>query len=582
MDVSLSQLVFANNPGFATYYRKNSTIASSSQDGLIYYMYIRPISTNNYFYPATYGSENTNFLAKTNAFMFGTSPILLSVKYIPGDKKAVLYDFSLNPRKLAFLDDFVVYSYRVEPDVNWSTTDLFVNATLPDNDSSYNLHVRAHNNIGISITRTIVVRGQSTPHTPVMAVYQYLSGVLLVATPGSYVSKYLDEVMYSYDKYSVTYSYSFDNINYIDFPHYPDRTNRAQVFIKNIPSGTPLASGTTYTLSLRSTSKISKMSSVISTSFIFTPVDISGNGKATTNYKTFKIGDLRYMIWPNTGDVSFNNAGTIEILMIGAGGAGSGNGAGGGAGEVLNGFIDVSANKTYSIKDISSNVRFDGSYSMIAYAGGAGAPSAIIIATSYDILYSSSGGGNFINLDTTTGNVNTLRGQILNTRPYIVSNNNSYIYSYGGNVGSNALIYNKSYVIMYGGGGGSGTPARLSIDFSLNIPGGGTNKVSDWILDISTAMNSIKSNSNEWSDATIKNGIGYIASGGAGVFNGLVNDKIENFTELTTTSQVLGYGGGAILSSNSANKTGTYNTGSGCGGSKTSITSGLVVIRYYE
>jgi hypothetical protein len=590
MSTSLTQPLTNNTYRFYPY--------NISLDGLVYCMIIRPISKNGYVYPAvSFGNENTSFHSRSKSFMFGNPPYINSVKFIYGDQKVVLYDFSLAPVSVINLNDYVVYSYSLD-NRNWSTTDLFVNANLPDNNNSYNLYVRAHNIVGISNTYTISVRGLSTPPTPVMAVYQYLTGVLLVATPGQYVSKYLDEVMYNYDKYSVTYSYSFDNSVYTNFPVYSTPTNRRQVFIKKMPSGTKfdgsilttdaslsLISGKNYTLYLRSTSINSNVSSVIdaSTNFTFTPVDISGIGKTNdgNNYKTFKIGDLRYIIWPNSGTITFTNAGTIEILIIGGGGAGGNQpGAGGGAGEVLNGFINVISGANYNVNVpgtsntgqvigvFGTNVDFSG---VTAYGGGGGMGGNW--GSNISISNASSGGGSYYS------GQNTLRGQIASTRPYVVSNNNTYIFSYGGNLGSNAIVnYNRS-LIMNGGGGGSGTPGRYSVNDNAKNPGGGTNKVSDWILDISGQMDSIQAPNKYWSAATINNGIGYIASGGKGVFNGL-NDTIVNYNELST-SQVFGYGGGG-----EPNSSATYNTGSGSGGYVSNInvynTSGIVVIRYYE
>lgn len=597
---------------FSDYYRRvtDNYKTSTSQDGLIYKMLIRPISKQNYFYQCSKFSQfNPNFITKTDGYISGNPPILNSVKYIPGDRKVVLYDFSLNPTSLVFLNIFVVYSYRTDT-TDWSPTDLFVNATLPDNNNAYNLYVRAHNNIGISNTITIPVRGVSTPPTPVMAVYQYKSGVLLVATPGEYVSKYLDEVMYSYDKYSVTYSYSFDNSVYQTFPVYSTGHNRRQVFIKQMPSGTTFGGSTlttdaslsligytNYTLYLRSTSINSNVSSYASTNFTFTPVDISGIGSATSHYKHFKIGDLRYIIWPNSGSVTFNASGNIEILMIGGGGMGGGGGTGvaggGGAGEVLNGFLYVSAGNNYNITmgvrsgatdgnkpfgQNGINTDFSGvnvPIRLTAYGGGSSANGDNTWAN--PVSYGSSGGGSCFFNNSGYGGATFLTGPVLNTRPYITSNNLTYILSYGGNSGMNGLGVSNA-LLLSGGGGGSATPARLSIDCSSNNPGAGTNKVSDWIIDISAQMDSIQFPNKNWSKATIKNNIGYIASGGMGAFNNslAITEKIVNFNELTT-SQVFNYGGGVMTSVE-----GVYNTGSGSSWGKNFTTSGLVVIRYYE
>lgn len=594
----------------------NTKYRTNIYSGQILSLSIIPVSTYNYKSIVFSDLTGFKYIGKTNSFIYGNKPIWYStgIKYIPGDKKVMLYDFSLNNTNINgypnFVNDYVVYSHSLD-NKNWSTTDLFVNATLPDNNNSYNLYVRAHNYIGISNTYTIQVIGQSTPPTPVMAVYQYLSGVLLVATPGTYVSKYLDEVIYSYDKYSVTYSYSFDNAVYINFPEYSTPTNRRQVFIKNIPSGTTfsgnilasdtaLTSGTQYTLYLRSTSINSNVSSVRSTSFTFTPVDISGNGNASSNYNTFKIGDLRYMIWPSSGSITFLNSGTIEILMVGGGGAGAsgggGNGGGGGAGEVLNGFINILSNSQYTINVPNSlsttngnnsgkggsNVDFSGI--IVAYGGNGGNGDDHAAYLFNTESFACGGGASYYNnpnSPTITSNCGPTYRKRVKTRQYVdVINNpiiNQYIYSYGGNQGTSALL-SSTASINAGHGGGSGTPGLNTI--TLKYGGAGTNKVSDWILDISGVMDRIVSSTNKsWSNATIKDNVGYIASGGSGNYTNAFNETIdETYNPELYTSQLFGYGGGGLRTIS-----GIYNTGGG-GGSESGKkdTSGLVVIRYYE
>lgn len=578
--------------------RRTST-TNSIEFGVLLRLRIKPTSTltANLYPSTTLAQTNNNYVAYTNSFMYGTPPILTGASFIPGDKKVVLYDFILN-NSVSYRNDYVVYSYSLD-NRNWSTTDLFVNVNLPDNENSYNLYLRAHNMIGISTPIIIEVKGKSKPDTPNMAVYSYNTGVLLVATPGTYVSKYLDEVIYSYDKYSVTYSYSFNGSDYTNFPVYSTPANKRQVFI---PIGSLPARP--FNLHLISTSITSLIpSTAVSTSNItLNSSELSlvlNSSGINTQSKLVTIGNLKYRIFPNNGlfDVTCIEPCFIEVLMIGGGGGGGidlgTNCGGGGAGEVLNGFIKVYQSGQYAIT-VPNNKSSNGDDVKIVGSGGSGLATLTLTAnggisgstletTGTENPYGSGGGGSYSS--TTSGNfpgkfsnrsTTTSRNYVTGTN-IVSGTNNVYMFSYGGNVGSNLLITTNKNKFKSGCGGGSGTPGINT--GTLWYGGAGTNKFSDWIMDISSAMDEIVTTPFKWSSATIKNGVGYIASGGVGqTTDSFTSEETidQPYNPYLTTSQVFEYGGGGTSSKSAIN-----NTGGGQRGGFKASNNGLIVFRYY-
>jgi len=222
---------------------------------------------------------------------------------------------------------------------------------------------------------------------------------------------------------------------------------------------------------------------------------ISGNGQKlyTPNYE--------YYVFTNTSTsstITFPNTTNINYIVIGAGGnGGSDHGGGGGAGQVLYNNATINSGNTITVTVGSAaaaiyNISSKGNSSILyssslnpntitAIGGGCGASEAI---PAY--IGGSSGGGG--------GSYGYISGAI------------GIATGYAGGNGIN--------VRGGGGGGGAGGVGYNGLSSGLAGAGGsGISTYSDWILTISSYMNTIHT---DWSKYTISNGIGYIASGGAG------------------------------------------------------------------
>ena len=228
---------------------------------------------------------------------------------------------------------------------------------------------------------------------------------------------------------------------------------------------------------------------------------ITGNGKIlyTRSYEYYVFTTT------STSTLTFNTDNTnIEYVLIGAGGnGGAAHGGGGGAGQVRNG----------SILDISNGKN-------IIVTVGAPAP---LNSTAPQAQFFSSR-GNSTTLNSTSLNLNEIAAigggsagsQYAAADLTGASGGGGASYNYPSRATGIAGNDGGAGYAVAGGGGGGGAGSDGQDGFVTGVAGAGgsgTSAYSEWILSIASYMNSIYT---DWSKYTISNGIGYIASGGAG------------------------------------------------------------------
>lgn len=284
------------------------------------------------------------------------------------------------------------------------------------------------------------------------------------------------------------YKYSLDGINYYT-TSYNTYSNSDYYFTINTTG-----IQTIYLIAVKN-SILSKYSSFTINTNYTSKATISGNGQIlyTPSYE--------YYVFTNTSassTITFPNTTNINYIVIGAGGnGGSEHGGGGGAGQVLYNNATINSGDTITVTVGSPsaaiyNIASKGNNSILyssslnpntitAIGGGSGASQNV---SAYIGGGSGGGGGTYINV---AGAIGIAPG---------------YAGGNGFNVGGG------------GGGGGAGSVGYNGLSSGIAGAGGsGINTYSDWILTISSYMNTINT---DWSKYTISKGIGYIASGGAG------------------------------------------------------------------
>jgi hypothetical protein len=302
---------------------------------------------------------------------------------------------------------------------------------------------------------------------------------------------------------------------------------------------------------------------------------VNGIGKQLIDNK------YEYYVFTDTSassTLSFSRNANFEYLIVAAGGNGGADfGAGGGAGGVVYGSDSITssnqiiinvgkpANAIYNaaVSGGNSTITFN-SNTITANGGGAG-------CSQYSTGSNGGSGGGAGSYGGNSTPKNGIAGQ---------GNN-------GGNAGT--PITSTTSPGGGGGAGGVGGSGGYSTAGAIGGAGGnGTNLYSEWIIFISSYMNTIYTN---WSQYTISGGIGYIASGGAA--------GTSSFGGSTTGRRLRTIGGGGDGGSTGSNglaaiyradpTSGIPNTGGGGGGRGgnhpgTGLTvvqggSGIVIIR---
>lgn len=286
--------------------------------------------------------------------------------------------------------------------------------------------------------------------------------------------------------------------------------------------------------------------------------------KATyTNCTILYTSTYEYYVFTNTSassTLSFSNTTNIEYLVVGAGGNGGpcNNGGGGGAGGVLNTTATISSgttltinvgnyatyNNTQATRGGNSTISGTGITNGTAYGGGSGA-AAWNYAFAANTGGSGGGGGSY---GYATGGAATTGSGYNGTSGGTATGGNGTGFGSGGG----------------GGAGGNGKDGKTILPTGVGGAGGdGTSAYSDWVVTIAGYMNTVIT---DWSNYTVSNGIGYIASGGSGG-TGSEQAVITGFTART----IGGGGSGGPRAYANINNTplptvGIPNTGGGGGG----------------